>query len=85
MKKYTVSRIWEWASYILMLGATVYFFASGRESGITMILVTLAIFCYAMTYRLRYRICQDENEELRSDNRRLANLLEVTKKQKNDK
>ncbi|MCR4829353.1 MAG: hypothetical protein K5864_07825 [Bacteroidales bacterium] len=85
MKKYTVSRIWEGASYVLILGGTVYYFVSGKETGITMIIVALAIFCYAMTYRVRYRICQDENEELRSDIRRLTNLLEVAKKTKNDK
>lgn len=85
MQKSTVARIWEWSSYVLILGATVYYFASGKQVGITMIVVFLAVFCFALMYRTRCKMYEEENEELKSDLRRLTNLLEIAKKsQKSD-
>lgn len=80
MDKNTLSKIYEWASYILIVGATVYYFVSHRETSITLILLFLAVFARNLMYRTRYKLFEQENEELRIDLRRLTNLLEVAKK-----
>lgn len=82
MEKSTLSKIYEWVSYVIIVGATVYFFVSGKEVTITMLGIVLALFCRNMMYRTRYKLFEEENEELKSDLRRLTNLLEVEKKKK---
>ncbi len=80
MEKSTQSKIYEWASYVLIIGATVYFFVSHKEPLITMLVIVLALFCRNMMYRVRYKMFEEENEELKVDLRRLTNLLEVERK-----
>ena len=80
MDKSTQSKLYEWASYVLIVGATVYFFVSHKEPLITMLAIMLALFCRNMMYRVRYKSFEEENEELKMDLRRLTNLLEVEKK-----
>jgi len=82
MEKNTQSKIYEWASYILIVGATVYYFVSGKEVTITLLLIFLALFARNLMYRVRYKMFEEENEELKVDLRRLTNLLEVAKKEK---
>ncbi len=84
MEKSTQAKIYEWASYLLIIGATVYFFVSGKELTITMMGIILALFCRTMVSRTRCRMFEEENEELKVDLRRLTNLLEIEKKKKND-
>ena len=84
MEKSTLSKVYEWASYILIVGATVYFFVSGKEVTITMFGIVLALFCRNMMYRTRYKMFEEENEELKVDLRRLTNLLEIEKKKNSD-
>ena len=80
MDKNTQAKLYEWASYLLIIGATVYFFVSHKEVTITMMFIVLALFCRNMMYRVRYKMFEEENEELKVDLRRLNNLLEVEKK-----
>ena len=84
MEKSTQVKIYEWASYLLIIAATVYFFVLGKEVTITMMGVVLALFCRTMMSRTRCRMFEEENEELKVDLRRLTNLLELEKKKKND-
>lgn len=81
MEKTTQAKIYEWLSYLLIVGATVYFFVTGKEVKITLLGIILALFCRNMMYRVRYKMFEEENEELKVDLRRLTNLLEVAKKE----
>lgn len=85
MDKNTEAKIYEWVSYLLIAGATVYFFVSHKEVTITMLGIVGALFCRNMMYRTRYKMFEEENEELKVDLRRLTNLLEVEKKKNSDK
>lgn len=80
MEKSTLSKIYEWASYVLIIGATVYFFVNHKEPLLTLVIIMLALFCRNFMYRTRYKMFEEENEELKVDLRRLTNLLEVEKK-----
>lgn len=80
MSKSTLAKVYEWASYVLVVGATVYYFVSGKEVQITLLVLFLAVFARNMMYRQRYKLFEEENEELKVDLRRLTNLLEVAKK-----
>lgn len=83
MEKSTLAKVYEWASYVLIVGATVYYFVSGKEVQITLIVLFLAVFARNLMYRTRYKLFEEENEELKVDLRRLTNLLEVAKKNEN--
>ncbi len=85
MEKSTQAKIYEWLSYLLIVGATVYFFVTGKEVKITLLGIILALFCRNMMYRVRYKMFEEENEELKVDLRRLTNLLELAKKEKEQK
>ena len=84
MEKATLVKIYEWVSYLLIIGATVYFFVNGKEVKITLLLIMLAIFSRNLMYRTRYKMFEEENEELKVDLRRLTNLFEVEKKKNNN-
>lgn len=84
MEKSTQSKLYEWASYLLIVAATVYFFVSDKEVTITMFGIVLALFCRNMMYRVRYKMFEEENEELKVDLRRLTNILELEKKKKTE-
>ncbi len=76
--------MYEWASYLLIIGSTVYFFVSHKEVTLTMMGIILALFCRTMMSRVRCRMFEEENEELKLDLRRLTNLLEIEKKKKKE-
>lgn len=81
----TTLKIYEWLSYILLLGATVvYFVLKSRAVGLVMGILVLAVFSRLMMERTRTKACEEENEQLKDDLRRLTLLLAEEKK-KNQK
>ncbi len=81
MSHKTALKIYEWASYILLLGATVvYFWLKSQGVAIVLIILILAVFMRLMMERTRFRACEEENDELRADLRRLTQLLAEEKK-----
>ena len=77
---------YEIASYVLILGATaIYFFMKQQGLSLTMLVLALAIFCRWMMDRHRYKACDEENDGLRNDLRRLTLLLAEEKKKNNNK
>lgn len=85
MEKSTLMKIYEWASYIMIVLATVYFFMSHKEVTVTLLGIMVALFFRNMMYRTRYKMFEEENEELKVDLRRLTNLLEIEKKKNENK
>ena len=85
MSHQTAVKIYEYASYVLIIGATVlYFKMKAQGVSLTLIVLALAIFCRWMMDRHRYKACEEENDGLRNDLRRLTQLLaEEKKKNKN--
>lgn len=85
MSHKTAIRIYEIASYILILGATaLYFILKQQGLSLTMLILALAIFCRWMMDRHRYKACEEENDGLRDDLRRLTLLLAEEKKKHNN-
>ena len=86
MEKTTLAKVYEWASYIIIIAATVFYFVFDKTSlmrlPITLLGIILALFFRNMMYRTKYKLFEDENEELKVDLRRLTNLLEIEKKKK---
>jgi hypothetical protein len=83
MSHKTAIRLYELASYVLILGATaVYFMLSDnpRKLSLTMLLVALALFTRWMMERHRAKACDEENDQLKADLRRLTQLLAEEKK-----
>ncbi len=80
MSNQTKLKIFEWASYILIIGATVIYFAL-RPNGmaLTLVVLVLAIFMRLLMERTRRSACEEENEELKNDLRRLTQLLAEAK------
>lgn len=77
----TALKIYEWLSYILLLGATViYILLKSRAVGLVMGVLVLAVFARLMMERTRYKACEDENDQLKEDLRRLTLLLAEEKK-----
>ena len=84
MSHKTAVRIYEYASYVLIIGATVIYFTLKTQGvQLTLLVLALAIFCRWMMDRHRYKASEQENEELRNDLRRLTQLLAEEKKKKN--
>ncbi|MBQ0015986.1 MAG: hypothetical protein KBT04_03260 [Bacteroidales bacterium] len=81
MKHKTALTIYEWASYVLIIGATVIYFAF-KPQGIplTLVVLILAVFMRLMMERTRRKACEEENDELKNDLRRLTQLLAEAKK-----
>ncbi len=79
MNSSTAAKIYEWASYIFIIGATVLFFVMKEEAQLriylTLFLLIIAIYMKALMYRSRTRALESDNEELRNDLRRLTALL----------
>lgn len=71
----TAAKIYEWGSYVLILAATVLFFAMDRNVNITLLVLVVAVYLRVMMYRTRSQSAIKENEELKSDLRRLTQLL----------
>ena len=84
MSHKTAIRIYEIASYVLILGATaIYFIMKAQGVSLTMLVLALAIFCRWMMDRHRFKACDEENDQLRDDLRRLTLLLAEEKKKNN--
>ncbi len=80
-------RIYEYISYILLLGATVICFAFRAESWrleATLLLIVAALFARLMMERTRYKAADAENDELKDDLRRLTQLYAEEKKKNNN-
>ena len=82
MEKSTLAKVYEWASYVLIVASTVFYFVwkQPMRLEITLLGIVLAMFCRSMLYRTRNRMYEEENEELKVDLRRLTNLLEIERK-----
>lgn len=80
-------KIYEWASYILILGATVLYFvlrSQGAQAlNLTLVMLVLAIACRLMMERTRRQAADAELDELRDDLRRLTQLYAEEKKKNN--
>ena len=80
-------RIYEWTSYILILGATVLYFvlrSQGAQAlNLTLVLLVLAIACRLMMERTRRQAADAELDELREDLRKLTQLYAEEKKRNN--
>ena len=88
MSHKTAIKIYEIASYVLIIGATVVYFmmkSSRPEIGLslTMLLVALAVAMRWMMERHRFKACDEENDQLKDDLRRLTLLLADEKKKNN--
>ena len=81
MQRKTALRIYEWLSYLLIVGATVVYFVY-HEAGVNLVLLILllAVFMRLMMERTRYKACDEENDELREDLRKLTRLLAEEKR-----
>lgn len=81
MQHKTVLRIYEWLSYLLIIGATIMYFIF-RQEGINLVLLVLllALFTRLMMERTRYKACEEENDALQEDLRRLTRLLAEEKR-----
>ena len=77
-------RNYEWISYILIIGATVaYFLLRGQGPwalNLTLCILVLAVFCRLMMERTRRQAADAENDELKSDLRKLTQLYAEEKK-----
>lgn len=84
----TKLRIYEWISYLLILGATVLYFIFRGEGpwalNITLVVLVLAVFSRLMMERVRRQACEAENQELKDDLRRLTQLYAEEKKKNSE-
>lgn len=84
----TKLKIFEWISYLLILGATVlYFIFRGQGPwalNITLVVLVLAVFSRLMMERVRRQAADAENQELKDDLRRLTQLYAEEKKKKSE-
>lgn len=89
MSHKTAIRIYEIASYVLILVATAAFFmmenTDPRRTPILLLLLIVAIFCRWMMERHRFRAANDEIDQLQADLRHLTQLLAEEKKKNNNK
>ncbi len=87
MSHKTVIKIYEIASYVLILGATMAFFMmkeTPMRLSLTMILVALAIAMRWLMERRRFKAAEEEIDQLHDDLRRLTLLLAEEKKKNNN-
>lgn len=79
MSSETAAKIYEWASYVLIVGATIIFFIMKDQPqlrlNLTLIILVIAVYMRALMYRSRNRDVEGENEDLKRDLRRLTALL----------
>ena len=88
MSHKTAIKVYEIASYVLIIGATAVYFmlkTSDLRLSLTMILVALAILMRMMMERHRFRSAEEEIDQLKDDLRRLTLLLAEEKKKNNNK
>jgi len=87
MSHKNVIKIYEIASYVLILGATAAFFMmkeTPMRLSLTMILVALAIAMRWLMERRRFKAAEEEIDQLHDDLRRLTLLLAEEKKKNNN-
>ena len=87
MSHKTVIKIYEIASYVLILGATAIFFLmkdNPMRLSLTMILVALAIAMRWLMERRRFKAAEEEIDQLHDDLRRLTQLYAEEKKKNNN-
>lgn len=81
MKRPLRLKIFEYASYVLLIAATaVYFIAKTPGLPYVLVILVLAMFMRLMMERTRFKMSEEENAELRLDLRRLTQLLAEEKK-----
>ena len=85
MSHNTAVKIYEIASYVLILGATAVFLIPGirqqyNVGAVTLILIALAVACRWGMERHRFKSANDEIDQLQADLRRLTQLLAEEKK-----
>lgn len=82
-------KIYEWISYILIIGATVLYFLLCDQGpyalNLTLCILVLAIFCRLMMERTRRKAADEENDELKEDLRKLTQLYASEKKKNENK
>ena len=78
MDSRTMINIYKWASYILIAGATAVFFLT-KKTDLTLVLLTMAVFMYALMFRTRARALEEENNQLSEDLRKLTLALAKAK------
>lgn len=82
-------KIYEWVSYILLLGATVVFIVLRSKTPtlattLTLIILVVAMFVRMMMERSRRKSYEEENESLKADLRHLTALLRKEKQNKDN-
>ena len=81
MSHKTALKIYEYASYLLIIGATVIYFTLKAEGlSLTMLVLALAMTMRMLMERQRFKACEEENDQLKDDLRRLTLLLAEEKK-----
>ncbi|MBQ6046059.1 MAG: hypothetical protein IJL38_00355 [Bacteroidales bacterium] len=83
MKYDKMLKIYEWASYVLLAGATVVFFLMRHHplgTTLTLIVLVVAMFMRMMMERTRRKSYEAENESLKADLKHLTALLRKEKK-----
>ena len=81
MSHKTALKIYEYASYLLIIGATVLYFTLKAEGlALTMLVLALAMTMRMLMERQRFKACEEENDQLKDDLRRLTLLLAEEKK-----
>lgn len=90
MSHKTAIKVYEIASYVLILAATVLYFVLKGEVPVLrvfllMMLVALALVCRWLMERHRFRSAEDEIDQLKDDLRRLTQLYAEEKKKNNNK
>lgn len=82
-------RIYEWISYILIIGATAVYFIFRNQGAwslnVTLCILVLAVFSRLMMERTRRLAADAEIDELREDLRRLTQLYAEEKKKNEQK
>ena len=87
MNHKTAILLYEIASYVMILGATVVYFllkTNNMRLSLTMVLLAVAIAMRWMMERHRFRAANEEIDQLQSDLRRLTQLLAEEKKKNNN-
>lgn len=80
MNNNKLSVLFEWCSYVLIVVATVLFFATHKNVPITLLMLLVAVYCRVIMYRYRFLAADEENERLRTDLHRLTLLLKQHEK-----
>ena len=87
MSHKTAIKLYEIASYVLILGATAVYFLlkdSPMRLSLTMVLVALAIAMRWLMERHRFKACEEELDQMKDDLRRLTLLYAEEKKKNNN-